>query len=319
MQDCLPQEWRAKTLREDVRAGLSGAPKTLPPKWLYDANGSALFDKITELPEYYPTRTERAILGVAADEIAAASQAHTLVELGSGASDKTRLLLDALCAVGTLRRYVPVDVSPAALTAAGQQLQTSYPRLDIRAVVADFGQNLGLPAPGNEARMVVFLGSTLGNMEPAERAHFLARLRDGLRGGDTLLLGTDLVKDPAILLPAYNDSAGVTAAFNRNVLTVLNAELGGDFDPEAFEHVALWDARHEWIEMRLRSSVRQSAHLPAINLTVQFARGEELRTEVSAKFHRDGLAAELTAAGFALQSWWTDPERLYGVSLSVPA
>jgi L-histidine N-alpha-methyltransferase len=324
----LPDGFLASALREDARAGLSASPKSLPPKWFYDANGSALFDKITELQEYYPTRAERAILRSAASEIAATSQAHTLVELGSGSSDKTRLLLDALRAAGTLRRYVPVDVSEAALADAGQRLLAEYPGLSVHAVVSDFEQRLGLPADGVDGgdgvgggrptRMVAFLGSTIGNMVPRQRTQFLARIRASLRDGDTLLLGTDLVKDPATLVAAYDDPAGITAAFNKNVLAVLNTELGADFDADAFDHVALWDARREWIEMRLRSAYAQTVRLPAIGLTVEFADGEELRTEVSAKFRREGIEGELAAAGFAMRSWWTDPDGLFGLSVSVP-
>jgi L-histidine N-alpha-methyltransferase len=321
----LPAGFLASALRDDARDGLTATPKWLPPKWFYDANGSALFDKITELPEYYPTRAERAILSAAAGQIAAASGAHTLVELGSGSSDKTRLLLDALREAGTLRRYIPVDVSETALADAGRRLLAEYPGIEVYAVVSDFEQRLGLPedAPhagggAGAARMVAFLGSTIGNMVPPQRARFLARLRASLRDGDTLLLGTDLVKDPAVLVAAYDDPAGVTAAFNKNVLAVLNSELGAGFDTDAFDHVALWDARREWIEMRLRSAWAQTVELPALGLTIEFADGEELRTEVSAKFRRDGVEAELAAAGFALRSWWTDPEGLFGLSLSVP-
>jgi L-histidine N-alpha-methyltransferase len=315
----LPPGFLADTLRKDAQAGLTASPKSLPPKWFYDAAGSALFDKITELPEYYPTRAERAILATAAGEIAAVSGAHTLAELGSGSSDKTRLLLDALRDAGTLRRYVPVDVSESALTEAGDRLLREYPGLDVHAVVSDFEEHLGLPAGGGSPRMVAFLGSTIGNMTPAARAAFLDRLRASMDPGDTLLLGTDLVKDPAMLVAAYDDSAGVTAAFNKNVLAVLNTELGAGFDPDAFDHVVLWDARREWIEMRLRSAWAQTVQVPALGLTVDFADGEELRTEISAKFRRDGISEELAAAGFALRSWWTDPEGLFGLSLSVPA
>ncbi len=321
----LPPDFLASSLREDARAGLTASPKWLPPKWFYDANGSALFEKITELPEYYPTRAERAILRGAAAEIAAASRAQTLVELGSGSSDKTRLLLDALRDAGTLQSYIPVDVSEAALADAGSRLIAEYPGLSVLALVSDFGHDLGLPAGGGEdgggghpPRMIAFLGSTIGNMLPAERAGFLARLRASVSGGDTLLLGTDLVKDPATLVAAYDDPAGVTADFNKNVLAVLNRELGADFDLDTFDHVALWDPQAEWIEMRLRSALAQQVRLPAIGLTVRFAEGEEMRTEVSAKFRRDGIEAELAAAGFAMRSWWTDPEGLFGLSLSVP-
>jgi L-histidine Nalpha-methyltransferase len=320
----LPSDFLAASLRSDALAGLTATPKTLPPKWFYDAEGSALFEKITELPEYYPTRAERAILRSAAAEIAALSGARVLVELGSGSSEKTRLLLDALRDHGTLRAYVPVDVSESALAAAGDALALEYPGLDVHAVVSDFEERLGLPsgpdAPGApEPRLVAFLGSTIGNMVPAQRAAFLIRVRAQLRPGDAFLLGTDLVKDPSVLVAAYDDSAGVTAAFNKNVLAVLNAQLGADFDLDAFDHVALWDATREWIEMRLRSASSQEVHVRGIGLTVRFDAGEEMRTEVSAKFRRSGVERELAAAGFAMRSWWTDPAEQFGLSLSVPA
>jgi L-histidine N-alpha-methyltransferase len=320
----LPPDYRAASLRADALAGLTATPKSLPPKWFYDAQGSALFEKITELPEYYPTRAERSILSAAADEIARLSQARVLVELGSGSSEKTRLLLSALRAAGTLRAYVPVDVSESALAGAEEALAAEYPGLAVHAVVSDFEQYLGLeqPAGGGDAaagpRLVAFLGSTIGNMVPAERAVFLQRVRASLRPGDSFLLGTDLVKDVGVLVAAYDDSAGVTAAFNKNVLAVLNAELGADFDLDAFEHVAVWDPANEWIEMRLRSTARQRARVRDLDLDVDFAAGEEMRTEVSAKFRRAGVEAELAAAGLALRAWWTDPAEQFGLSLSVP-
>ena len=329
----LPADYRAASLRADALAGLTATPKSLPPKWFYDAQGSALFEKITELPEYYPTRTERAILRAVAPEVAALTGATTLVELGSGSSEKTRLLLSALRDAGTLRGYVPVDVSESALAAAGDALAAEYPGLAVHAVVADFENYLGVPSgdsvAGNGARaegdaaagprLVAFLGSTIGNMVPAERGVFLRRVRARLRPGDAFLLGTDLVKDPAVLVAAYDDSAGVTAAFNKNVLAVLNAELGADFDLDAFEHVAVWDAEREWIEMRLRAASAQSVLVRDLGLTVEFAAGEEMRTEVSAKFRQAGVAAELAAAGLAVRSWWTDPGGQFGLSLAVPA
>jgi L-histidine Nalpha-methyltransferase len=324
----LPADFLASALRLDARAGLTATPKTLPPKWFYDAEGSALFEKITGLPEYYPTRTERSILIATADEIAAASGARTLVELGSGSSEKTRLLLDALRSAGTLRCYVPVDVSESALVLAGDALAAEYPGLDVHAVVSDFEEHLGLPdsdegassdGAGSGPRLVAFLGSTIGNMVPAQRASFLRRVRSQLRPTDAFLLGTDLVKDPAILVAAYDDTAGVTAAFNKNVLAVMNASLGADFDLDSFDHVAAWDAKAEWIEMRLRSATSQQVRVPDIGLTVHFDAGEEMRTEVSAKFRRSGVERELAAAGFAMRSWWTDPAGQFGLSLSVPA
>ncbi len=313
----LPDGFLAQALRADVRAGLTASPKFLPPKWFYDERGSELFEKITLLPEYYPTRAERSILAAAAPGIAAATGAAVLVELGSGSSEKTRLLLDALRGAGTLRSYVPVDVSEAALIEAARRVQAGYPGLGVRAVVSDFEEHLGLPDVAGP-RLVAFLGSTIGNLMPAQRAAFLARLREGLCSGDALLLGTDLVKDPAVLLAAYDDAAGVTAAFDKNVLSVLNTELGADFDAELFDHLAVWDPVNEWIEMRLRSAEDQTVHLPGIGLIVEFAAGEQWRTEVSAKFRRAGVEAELAAAGFGLRSWQTDHEDRFALSLSVP-
>jgi L-histidine N-alpha-methyltransferase len=319
VENRLPAGFRESSLRADALAGLTAAPKWLPPKWFYDAQGSALFEKITALPEYYPTRAERSILRAASGEIARACGAATLVELGSGSSEKTRLLLDALREAGTLRRYVPVDVSESALTAAGEAVAAEYPGLDVRAVVSDYDSYLGMGAEdGPGARLVAFLGSTIGNMMPAERAAFLSRVRSRLRPGDALLLGTDLVKDPAVLVAAYDDTAGVTAAFNKNVLSVLNASLGADFDPDSFEHVAVWDAGAEWIEMRLRSAAAQDVAVPGIGRTIRFAAGEEMRTEISAKFRRAGVAAELAAAGFAVRAWLTDDAGQFGLSLAVP-
>ncbi|HEX4288979.1 MAG TPA: L-histidine N(alpha)-methyltransferase [Trebonia sp.] len=326
----LPPDYRAASLRADALAGLTATPKSLPPKWFYDAQGSALFEKITELPEYYPTRAERSILRAAATEIAELSKARVLVELGSGSSEKTRLLLSALRGAGTLEAYVPVDVSESALALAEEALAVEYPGLAVHAVVSDFEQYLGLEpsaeagaasANGAQAgpRLVAFLGSTIGNMVPAERAAFLRRVRASLRPGDSFLLGTDLVKDVRVLVAAYDDSAGVTAAFNKNVLAVLNAELGADFDLDAFEHVAVWDPANEWIEMRLRSTAQQRARVRDLGLDVRFAAGEEMRTEVSAKFRRSGVEAELAAAGLAMRAWWTDASDRFGLSLSVPA
>jgi L-histidine N-alpha-methyltransferase len=305
-------------LRADALAGLTAKPKTLPPRWFYDECGSDLFDQITRLPEYYPTRTERAILEVRAGEIATASAADVLVELGSGTSEKTRLLLTALRTAGTLRRFVPFDVDPSVLRTAGEALSDEYPGLDVEGVVGDFTRHLGeLPRTGR--RLVAFLGSTIGNLTPGPRAEFLAELAGSLRPGDSFLLGTDLVKDVGRLVRAYDDAAGVTAAFDRNVLAVLDRELKADFDLDTFDHVALWDAENEWIEMRLRSRVEQVVSVAALDLEVPFAVGEELRTEISAKFRRERVEAELAAAGLTMTHWWTDPEGDFGVSLSVPA
>jgi L-histidine N-alpha-methyltransferase len=307
----------AAALRADALAGLTAAPKTLPPRWFYDQRGSELFDEITRLPEYYPTRTERAILAARAPEIAAATRAEMLVELGSGTSDKTRLLLTALRQAGALRRFVPFDVDPSVLRQAAAALTAEYPGLAVEAVVGDFTRHLG-ELPHGSRRLVAFLGSTIGNLEPGPRAAFLAELAATLRPGDSFLLGTDLVKDPVRLVRAYDDAAGVTAAFNKNVLTVLDRELGADFDLDAFDHVALWDAEQEWIEMRLRSRLDQGVSIAALDLQVRFATGEELRTEVSAKFRRPGIERELAAAGLTMTHWWTDPRGDFALSLSTP-
>jgi len=312
------EEDAREALAADVRAGLTATPKTLPPKWLYDDAGSDLFEQITRLEEYYPTRREREILVARAADIAAATRASTLVELGSGSSEKTRLLLDALDGARTLERYVPVDVSDSALIAAAEALIEDYPGLDVHAVVADFEAHLDL-LPADPSRLVVFLGGTIGNFEPAPRARFLQAVADTLRPGDAFLLGTDLVKDAGRLVRAYDDAAGVTAAFDRNVLYVVNRELGGDFDPEAFEHLAVWDADEEWIEMRLRSLREQTVHVKALDLEVAFAEGEQMRTEVSAKFTRERVERELAAAGLRPAAWWTDRAGDFALSLALPA
>ncbi|MFE7231610.1 L-histidine N(alpha)-methyltransferase [Streptomyces sp. NPDC057596] len=309
----LPEDAMAAALRADVQNGLTSDPKTLPPKWFYDARGSELFEQITELPEYYPTRAEREILAGRAAEIAAALPARTLVELGSGSSEKTRHLIEAL---PRLHTYIPVDVSDTALEQAGRALVAERPGLNVHALIADFTAALALPhspAP----RLLAFLGGTIGNLLPGERAEFLASVRALLSPGDALLLGTDLVKAEDVLVRAYDDAAGVTAAFNKNVLSVVNRELGADFEPDAFDHVALWDATNEWIEMRLRSRTAQTVKVPALDLAVHFAAGEELRTEVSAKFRKDRVSAELAAAGLELERWWTDGEERFALSLSV--
>ncbi|MFF3303747.1 L-histidine N(alpha)-methyltransferase [Streptomyces sp. NPDC002908] len=308
----LPADATDAALRADVLSGLTAQPKTLPPKWFYDAHGSALFEEITRLAEYYPTRAEREILVARAGEIAAASGAKTLIELGSGSSEKTRHLLDALPGLHT---YVPVDVSESALAGAAEALLAERPGLSVHALVADFTHALELPdSPG--PRLVAFLGGTLGNLLPEERAEFLASVRARLSPGDALLLGTDLVKDEATLVAAYDDAAGVTAAFDKNVLTVVNRELGADFPPDDFEHVALWDPHHEWIEMRLRARRALTVKIRELDLVVQFEEGEELRTEISAKFREEKVREELAAAGLRLDQWWTDTAGRFALSLA---
>ncbi|MFF8955058.1 L-histidine N(alpha)-methyltransferase [Streptomyces sp. NPDC014894] len=311
----LPEDATGAALRADVLQGLTRTPKELPPKWFYDARGSELFEEITRLPEYYPTRAEREILIARAAEIAAATGPRTLVELGSGSSEKTRHLLDAL---PDLHSYVPVDVSESALRGAAGALLGVRPGLHIHALIADFTRGLALPGtPG--PRLIVFLGGTIGNLLPAERALFLRSVRSLLRPGDALLLGTDLVKDEGVLVRAYDDASGVTAEFNRNVLNVLARELGADVDPADFDHVALWDREHEWIEMRLRARRALTVKIPELDLAAPFDRGEELRTEVSAKFRREGVGEELARAGMELSRWWTDTEGRFALSLATPA
>jgi L-histidine N-alpha-methyltransferase len=305
-------------LRADVRAGLTAVPKRLPPKWFYDARGSALFERITELPEYYPTRTERVLLETSVDEIAALAAADTLVELGSGSSAKTRLLLDAFLRAGSLQRYVPQDVSAPALRLAMDALAAEYPRLALHGVVGDFTAHLHM-LPSGRRRMVAFLGGTIGNLLPAERSEFLDELRAVLREGEHFLLGTGLVIDEEPLVRAYDDAEGVTAEFNRNVLRVLNREVGADFDVEAFAHVALWDKEHEWIEMRLRAERAMTVNVADLGMTVEFADGEELQTEISAKFRPEGVRAMLEEAGFDPVRTWTDPESRFMLTLAAAA
>jgi len=305
-------------LRADVRAGLTANPKTLPPKYFYDARGSELFEDITGLPEYYLTRAETSILAERAAEIAALSRCESLIELGSGTSAKTRLLLRALREGGTLREFVPFDVDPAVLTEACDALTAEYPGLSIAPFVGDFERDLGaIPAGGR--RMIAFIGSTIGNFPPASRGAFLAQVGSVLRPGDTFLLGTDLVKDTGRLLRAYDDAAGVTAEFNRNVLRVVNRELDADFKVEEFEHVAVWDEVNEWIEMRLRSADAQEVTIGALDLTVSFAAGEEMRTEISAKFRPGNIEAELAAAGMRTLRFWTDADNDFGLTLAESA
>ena len=306
----------AATMRDDVRRGLTGTPKTLAPKYFYDGRGSALFEDITRLPEYYPTRAERSILAQRASEIAELTRARTLVELGSGSSEKTHLLLGALGDAGSLTSYVPVDVSADAIGWALPSLEETYPELDIQGVVADFERHLHL-LPTDGPRLVAFLGGTVGNFEPAQRAAFLRAVGDTMAPGDALLLGTDLVKDPARLVAAYDDAAGVTADFDLNVLRVMNRSLDADFELDGFEHLAVWNAEDEWIEMRLRSLREQTVRLAALDLEVSFAEGEEMRTEISAKFRRERVVDELAAAGLSLRGFWTDDAGDYALSLGM--
>jgi L-histidine N-alpha-methyltransferase len=305
------------TMERDVRDGLTASPKCLPPVYFYDERGSRLFDEITRLEEYYPTRSERWILDHHADEIAQLAKADTLVELGAGTCDKSRILLGAMGANGALERFVPLDVSEEVLIEAAEALVAEHPALEVRAAVGDFHRHLGL-LPREGRRMFAFLGGTIGNLDTDERRRFLAELDCAMDPGDCLLLGTDLVKDPARLVAAYDDAAGVTAEFNRNVLHVLNRELGADFAPDEFAHLALWNAGQQWIEMRLRSERDATVHVRALGLTVDFAAGEELRTEISCKFTPEGLANELRSCGFVIQATWRSPGDEFQLTLATP-
>jgi L-histidine Nalpha-methyltransferase len=304
-------------MRADALQGLQALEKSIPPVWFYDERGSRLFEEITQLPEYYPTRAERALLEAHALSIAQMAKADTLVELGAGACDKTRVLLTALQDAGTLSRYVPFDVSDEFLRSAAATLSDEFDNLDIHLVIGDFHHHLAeIPTDGR--RMVAFLGGTIGNLNPAQRARFLFDLNCTMSSDDSLLLGTDLVKDRARLVAAYDDAAGVTAAFNRNVLHVLNLQLGGDFDPERFKHVALWNEDEQWIEMRLRADEPSEVSLAGAGITVSFAEGEDLLTEISAKFTPERVEQELVEAGFVLEGMWGADEGEFLLSLAHP-
>jgi len=306
-----------RSLADDVLDGLTRPFKELPPKHFYDAYGAELFDRICELPEYYPTRAERAILEERSAEIVAATGAAELVELGSGTATKTRLLLRAMADAGTLRRYIPLDVTESMVLTCADELVDEFPGLRVHGIVGDFERHLPHVPEPDGPRIVAFLGGTIGNFTPGTRRRFLRGIAKLLRPGvDHLLLGTDLVKDPAVLEAAYDDSAGVTAEFNRNVLRVINRELDADFDVDAFEHVAFYDREREWIEMRLRAERRMDVHVGRLGLDVAFGPREELRTEISAKFTIKRLGADLAAAGLELRDVLTDPDELFALSLS---
>jgi L-histidine N-alpha-methyltransferase len=314
------QSWLSEAdercLANDVLDGLTRPFKELPPKHFYDARGSELFEQICELPEYYPTRTETQILRERAREIVKRTGAGELVELGSGAADKARILLDAMARERTLQRYVPLDVSQQVVEDAARALVQEYDGLRVHGMVGDLERHLErIPEPDDDPRLIALLGGTIGNFPPGSRRALLREIRSVLRAEDWLLLGTDLVKDPAIIEAAYDDSRGVTAEFNRNVLHVVNRELDADFTPEAFDHVAFFDRRHEWVEMRLRARRPCTVLIADLDLRVEFAAGEELRTEISAKFTRSRVEADFAAAGLTLAHWYTDPDRLFALSL----
>jgi L-histidine N-alpha-methyltransferase len=305
-------------LVEDARVGLAATPKSLPPKHFYDERGSDLFESITRLPEYYQSRAELGILSRIADGLVERHGVDELVELGSGSSRKTRALLDAMRDAGRLERYVPFDVCPEAILSAAGRLAEAYPGLHVHGVAGDFERHLP-EVPGRaegSARLVAFLGGTIGNLEPDTRTPFLESVADLLGPDDLLLVGTDLAGDPARIQPAYDDVDGVTAEFNLNLLHVLNRELDADFDPDAFAHVAIYDPGPPWIEMRLRSLVDQVVHVGALQMDVAFAAGEEMRTEVSCKFTRALVDEMYGAAGLDLVEWHEDPRGWFAVSLA---
>jgi L-histidine Nalpha-methyltransferase len=308
-----------RSLADDVLDGLTRPFKELPPKHFYDERGAELFDEICEQPEYYPTRAERSILEARSAAIVAATGAGELVELGSGTAAKTRVLLQAMAAAQTLERYVPVDVTEHMVHRTAEELTAEFPGLRVEGVIGDFERHLGaVPDPVDGVpRIVALLGGTIGNFIPGSRRKFLRTMAELLRPGvDHLLLGTDLVKDPAVIEAAYNDAAGVTAAFNKNVLVVVNRELDANFDVDSFEHYAFFDREREWIEMRLRATRRMDVRIEALKLDVSFAPREEMRTEISAKFTRERLARDMAAAGLELREVLTDDEGLFALSLS---
>ena len=305
------------TMARDVRLGLSADPKELAPKYFYDEGGSQLFERITELPEYYPTRAERSILADRSAEIvAAAGEPETLVELGSGSAAKTRHLLSAMRDAECLRTYVPVDISEEITHETAQCLVEEYPGLSVRGLVCDFEHDLERIPNGGGGRLIAFLGGTIGNLYPEARREFLSRLATLLSPEDRILLGTDLVKEPGRLEAAYDDSQGVTAKFNKNVLRVLNRELGADFDLDAFEHVARYDGDEARMDIRLRSLADQTVRVDGLDLTVEFAAGEEMRTEISSKFTRERLEGVYEEAGLELNGWFTDEAADYALSLA---
>ncbi len=313
------EEAADSSLADDVLDGLTRPFKELPPKHFYDEVGADLFDQVCDEPEYYPTRTERAILQERAAEIVELTGAAELVELGSGTAAKTRILLQAMADAGTLQRYVPFDVTEGMVRDVAAELTQEHPELTVHGIVGDFERHLEhIPAPDGP-RIVAFLGGTLGNFIPGSRRRFLRQLADVLRPQDYLLLGTDLVKDPAIIEAAYNDAAGISAAFNRNVLHVINRELDADFEPDAFEHFAFFDREREWIEMRLRASRKMTVNVRALNLVIDFAPREEMRTEISTKFTPERLAEDLEASGLELAELLTDAEKMFSLTLARPA
>ncbi len=294
---------------------LRSTPRELPAVWLYDERGSILFDEITRLPEYYPTGAEREILAARAAEIAELTKGRTLVELGAGTSEKTLLLLDALSAVGTLERFVPLDVSEEVLRASAETIAERYPAIGVHGIVGDFERDLAA-LPAGDGRVIAFLGSTVGNLYPARRAELFRATAAALAPGDSFLLGVDLVKDPALIERAYNDSQGVTEQFVRNGLTHANRELRADFDQERFAFESTWDAEREWMDIGFRTLKAHTVRVADLEVEFALAEGERLRVEVSSKFRRDGIEAELADAGLRTTSWWTDEASRFALLLA---
>lgn len=306
------------SLAEDVLAGLSEQPKTLPSKWFYDDRGSELFEDITSLPEYYVTRREEEILLANAAEIAQLSEATELVELGAGNSEKTRALLDAMSAPGngsSLERFVLFDVSEDPVRQTAATLMKQYPELEIEGIVGDFDHHLD-EIDHSHRCLFIFLGGTIGNLNTSERKDFLANVASTMKSGDTFLLGTDLVKSSSRLQAAYNDSQGVTADFNLNILNVINQQLDANFELDQFEHVAVWDAKNSWVEMRLRSLRQQQVFIGELERDIMFEEGEEMRTEISTKFRPEQVIDELNEAGLEVLKCWTDSERDFQLTLA---
>jgi L-histidine N-alpha-methyltransferase len=301
----LGPEWSRQALIDDVRRGFGRRPLRLPPRWLYDDRGSELFDQITGLAEYYPTEAERSILRREAENIAELTRADTIIELGSGTSDKTHTLLRAFTDTGQLRRFVPFDVSEQTLRDAAAELSVAYPGVQVHGVVGDFTLHVShLPTDGTP--LIAFLGSTIGNLYVEERHAFLSMLAEHLPAGAWLLLGVDLVKPVDRLVDAYDDPQGVTAEFTRNVLHVLNRELDGDFDVAAFDHVALWDPSQR-MDLRLRVNGDHTVMVGDIDMQLDLHDGEEVRIEISTKFRIPSITTELADAGFTTRQVWTDP------------
>jgi L-histidine Nalpha-methyltransferase len=302
----------------EVSAGLSSPQKELSPKYFYDQRGSELFEAITRLPEYYPTRTERALLESWMPDLMARLGTRTLIELGAGNSEKSRIILDAMRATGLAELYVPIDVSATFLSQTAGQLRREYPGLTVEPAIADIAVELNLPRRIPHPALFAFLGSTIGNFYPPAAIRLLARVRAAMEPGDRFLLGVDLRKDIARVEAAYNDSQGITAEFNRNMLLVLNHELGADFDPLAFEHRAFYDTVANRIEMHLVSARQQVVTIPGLEPVV-IAKGESIRTEISTKYDRESVAALFDAANLKIEAWPRDPATPFGLVLGAPA